>query len=116
MQVEIGTQLQYLQEQVRHFPASYNFLGLPLLQLYSGTLADDIPDISVYFYDLPTSAKRRNKHVYPPSTPGSLRIVNLPDIFARTEFFPQHGSFISPGSCASFLCLETSSPEEYSRR
>ena len=37
--------------------------------------------MSVYFYNLPTTAKRRNKYVYPSSKAGSLEIFDLPNLF-----------------------------------
>ena len=37
--------------------------------------------MSVYFYDLPSTAKRRNRHVYPSTQAGNLKVFALPDLF-----------------------------------
>lgn len=79
LQVEIGNQLQVVQQ-----------------MLYTGKLSDNIGDASVYFYDLPTSSKRRNMHIHPTNQPGSLRVANLPGLFSRTGFSVQPGSFVNP--------------------
>lgn len=65
--------------------------------MYSGTLSDDSQDMSVFFYDLPTSAKRRNALIYPSNKLGDLQIVALPDLFSRTGFEAKAGSYVVPG-------------------
>ncbi|ELU41219.1 UDP-glucose:glycoprotein glucosyltransferase, putative [Rhizoctonia solani AG-1 IA] len=48
-------------------------------QLYAGTLVDaPETDVSVFMYDLPTTAKRRNKFIYPS---GNLRVYALDNLF-----------------------------------
>ncbi len=39
-----------------------------------------------YFYDLPTTSKRRNRYIYPTNSLGSLKIANLPELFSRKQF------------------------------
>ncbi|KAF9513801.1 glycosyltransferase family 24 protein [Hydnum rufescens UP504] len=65
LQIENAKQTQFLQEEI-----------------LTGRLEDDEGrDMSVYFYDLPTTAKRRNRHVYPSTQAGSLKVFSLPDLF-----------------------------------
>jgi len=35
--------------------------------------------MSTYFYDLPTTSKRRNRYIIP-SAPGGLQIINVPEV------------------------------------
>ncbi|KAF8342557.1 UDP-glucose:glycoprotein glucosyltransferase-domain-containing protein [Cantharellus anzutake] len=50
--------------------------------MYMGELEDDDNrDMSVYFYDLPTTSKRRNMHVYPSTKTGSLKVFSMPELF-----------------------------------
>jgi UDP-glucose:glycoprotein glucosyltransferase len=80
MQMEVGKQLRYLQE-----------------KLYENELSEtDSENISTYFYDLPSSAKRRNQYIYPTSATGSLRIVNAPEIFSRVGLRTSSSTFIYP--------------------
>ncbi|KAF8888622.1 UDP-glucose:glycoprotein glucosyltransferase-domain-containing protein [Infundibulicybe gibba] len=51
---------------------------------------------TTFFYDQPTSSKRRNRFVYP-SSAADLRLFNLPDVFARIGFWSQFNSFLYPG-------------------
>ncbi|KAF8309108.1 hypothetical protein DL93DRAFT_2217500 [Clavulina sp. PMI_390] len=65
LQGEISGQTQYLIEQI-----------------YNGKLQDsDELDMSVFFYDLPSTVKRRNKYIYPSSKAGSLKVFDLPLLF-----------------------------------
>ena len=49
--------------------------------MYGGKLENDESiDMSVYFYDLPTTSKRRNKYVYPSPQAGSLEVFNIPGL------------------------------------
>ena len=68
-------------------------------QLYEGSLTDENKgDMATYFYDLPTTAKRRNKYIYPASSaPGSLKITNLPELLTKTRFRLEAGSYLYPG-------------------
>jgi UDP-glucose:glycoprotein glucosyltransferase len=51
--------------------------------------------ISTHFYDLPTTHIRRNRHIYPSGSAGSLRIVNFVDLFSQVGIL-SHGPFIYP--------------------
>ncbi|KAJ3987860.1 glycosyltransferase family 24 protein [Lentinula detonsa] len=74
MQTEISRQLMHLQEEI-----------------YEGHLTDeDNERISNYFFDLPTTARRRNKYVVP--TKDDLDIISLP------ELLPRSGSLFAPSS------------------
>lgn len=57
-------------------------------------LSNDIADMSVYFYDLPTSWKRRNKLVYPSGKPSSTEHTALPQLFETTGFKAKAGSYL----------------------
>jgi UDP-glucose:glycoprotein glucosyltransferase len=50
--------------------------------------------MSVYFYDLPTSRKRRNKLVYPSGKPSSTQHTSLPQLFETTGFKAKAGSYL----------------------
>lgn len=52
--------------------------------------------MSNYFYDLPTSSKRRNRYIFPSNAAGSLRIVNLPELFGRARFRVSPPTYIYP--------------------
>jgi len=41
----------------------------------------DIPDVSTFFYDLPSVPKRRNKLIVPSQGENSLKVFNLLEIF-----------------------------------
>ncbi|KAG8706111.1 hypothetical protein FRC09_002564, partial [Ceratobasidium sp. 395] len=63
LQNEMGTQISFFQE-----------------QLYTGALVDtEETDISVFMYDLPTTAKRRNKFINPS---GNLKVYALDNLFS----------------------------------
>jgi UDP-glucose:glycoprotein glucosyltransferase len=99
MQGEVGNQLQFLQEQVS-YPCSscHTLMNCDHVQVYMGLLSDSIEDVSVYFYDLPTSAKRRNRYIFPTNKPGaSLRVVCLPEVFAQTGYEAISGSYVHAG-------------------
>lgn len=51
--------------------------------------------MSNYFYDLPTTSKRRNQYIYP-SGSSPLRIFNLHDLFAQTLFSVSPASYLYP--------------------
>jgi UDP-glucose:glycoprotein glucosyltransferase len=64
------------------------------VQLYTGELPEESPEtLSTYFYDLPTTSIRRNRHIFPSGS--ALRIVNLPELFSRIGIH-SYGPFIYP--------------------
>ncbi|KAJ3833052.1 UDP-glucose:glycoprotein glucosyltransferase-domain-containing protein [Lentinula raphanica] len=74
MQTEISRQLMHLQEEI-----------------YMGHLTDeDNERISTYFFDLPTTAKRRNKFVVP--SKDEFDVISLP------ELLPGSGSVFAPSA------------------
>ncbi|GLB42376.1 putative UDP-glucose:Glycoprotein Glucosyltransferase [Lyophyllum shimeji] len=80
MQNELTHQMQFLQQQV-----------------YEGKLTDAQNEVmATFFYDQPTTALRRNQYIYPAATPGSPRILNLPEVFSRTNFKVAPSSFVYP--------------------
>jgi UDP-glucose:glycoprotein glucosyltransferase len=72
--------------------------------MYIGKLVDpeESLDVSVYFYDLPTTVKRRNPFIYPSNQPGSLRVINLPEIFERAGIPRSTLDYVYP---REFRCL-----------
>ncbi|KAF8155695.1 UDP-glucose:glycoprotein glucosyltransferase-domain-containing protein [Crassisporium funariophilum] len=70
LQIELGQQMNFLQEKV-----------------YEGSLSDETKGetMGTYFYDLPTTSKRRNRYIFPSNVAG-LRIVNLHELFDKTGF------------------------------
>jgi hypothetical protein len=101
MQMEIGKQVQFFQEQVR--PVSWFFVKFcfhVMRQIYEGKIKDDQSGaMSTYFYDQPSTNQRRNRYIYPTAA-GSLKIVNIVEMFARTGFeaFVYGGKgFVYPG-------------------
>ena len=73
------------------------------IQLVLGTLSDaNAGEIATYFYDMPVASKRRNRHIYPSSKAGDLRIHSLFDTVVKFGFPSGHGSFIYPRK----LCLD----------
>ncbi|KAH7345399.1 UDP-glucose:glycoprotein glucosyltransferase-domain-containing protein [Rhizoctonia solani] len=78
LQTEMGAQINFLQE-----------------QLYTGALADaPETDVSVFMYDLPTTAKRRNKFIYPS---GNMKVYALDNLFDSAGATEQlKGPFIYP--------------------
>jgi hypothetical protein len=50
--------------------------------------------MSVYFYDLPTSRKRRNKLVHPSGEPSDIQYISLPHLFEATGFKAKAGSYL----------------------
>lgn len=94
--MEIAQQTQYLQEEVGPHYRRTNKTTQIWPQTYAGNLTDDV-DMSVYFYDLPTSMARRNRHLYPVSGAGGLKVANLVDVFSRVKAQPVPSDFIYPG-------------------
>ncbi|KAF4586958.1 hypothetical protein EYR40_010976 [Pleurotus pulmonarius] len=77
LQTESGLQTTYLQE-----------------RLYTGELKEEAAEtISTYFYDLPSTNERRNRHIYPSSDANSLRIYSLPELLVDAGC---HFTFIAP--------------------
>ncbi|CUA68035.1 UDP-glucose:glycoprotein glucosyltransferase [Rhizoctonia solani] len=78
LQTEMGAQVNFIQE-----------------QLYAGALADaPETDVSIFMYDLPTTAKRRNKFIYPS---GNTKIYALDNLFDSAGATKQlKDSFIYP--------------------
>ncbi|RPD60390.1 glycosyltransferase family 24 protein [Lentinus tigrinus ALCF2SS1-7] len=64
-------------------------------KVYKGELTEE-DDVSTYFYDLPTTAKRRNMYIHPSPKAGSLRIFSLPDLIERNGLKSSAGSFVYP--------------------
>ncbi|KAF5386468.1 hypothetical protein D9757_005906 [Collybiopsis confluens] len=78
MQMETGQQLMHLQE-----------------ELYSGRLTDDNSEkVSTYFFDLPTTARRRNEYIVPSKE--SLDILSLPELLVGSGYNSNAPSFIYP--------------------
>ncbi|TFK82573.1 glycosyltransferase family 24 protein [Polyporus arcularius HHB13444] len=64
-------------------------------KVYKNELTDE-DDVSNYFYDLSTTAKRRNMYIHPSPGAGSLRIFSLPDLIERNGLKSSAGSFLYP--------------------
>ncbi|KAG6918623.1 hypothetical protein DXG01_013034 [Tephrocybe rancida] len=83
IQNELSRQLQFFQEKI-----------------YSGKITDEQEGLNdtlaTYFYDQPTTSLRRNRYIYPTGAPGSLRVFNLVDLFARTGFRVAPSAFLYP--------------------
>jgi hypothetical protein len=73
------------------------FFLVVIYQVYKGELLDeDVETMSNYFYDLPTTISRRNRHIYPSSKKGGLKTHNLPDVFARAGLPIDSLAFVYP--------------------
>ena len=84
--MQIGKQMQFFQEQVRPFLHLCAILCQCDCQIYEGKIKDEQAEsLSTYFYDQPTTDKKRNRYIYPTAT-GGLKIVNMVELFARTGF------------------------------
>ena len=59
--------------------------------------------MSTYFYDRPEASRRRNKHVYPSSKPGSLCIDNLVELVEKSGLPFMPGSFIYPRKTTALM-------------
>ncbi|QRW18757.1 glycosyltransferase family 24 protein [Rhizoctonia solani] len=76
----------------KHF--AYDDVNFFQEQLYAGTLVDaPETDVSVFMYDLPTTAKRRNKFIYPS---GNLRVYALDNLFIRIICSIKLGPVLQP--------------------
>ena len=57
-----------------------------MCQIYEGAIKDEQSgSLSTYFYDQPTTDKRRSRYIYPTAA-GGLKIVNMVELFANTGF------------------------------
>lgn len=68
--------------------------------MYANELNDDIAakmNMADYFYDLPTTYKRRNKHIISSTNPADVDIVSIPSVFANTGFNTKPGTYVYPG-------------------
>ncbi|EIW54691.1 glycosyltransferase family 24 protein [Trametes versicolor FP-101664 SS1] len=80
LQMEFSPQLQHLQ-----------------YKIYKNELTEEqAKDMSTYFYDLPTTAKRRNTYIHPTQKAGSLRIYSLPELIERNGLNSTAGVFVYP--------------------
>ncbi|KAI8974783.1 glycosyltransferase family 24 protein [Trametes punicea] len=80
LQMEFNEQFQHLQ-----------------MKVYKGELTDeDAGIVSTYFYDLPTTAKRRNTYIHPTQKAESLRIFPLPDLIEKNGLNSTAGAFVYP--------------------
>ncbi|KDR79892.1 hypothetical protein GALMADRAFT_242006 [Galerina marginata CBS 339.88] len=86
LQGEMGQQMAFLQEKV-----------------YEGSLTDaDLAEtMGNYFYDLPTTSKRRNSYIYPSTGSKNVHILNLPDVFAKTRFRVSASTYLYPSESES---------------
>jgi UDP-glucose:glycoprotein glucosyltransferase len=103
LQFSVAQALQHFQENVRF----HLFPGLPYLprwgfiQVYSGVITDaDAENIENYFYDLPTTMKRRNRHVVPVGN-GGVRVASLPTLHQQAGLNASPAMFIYPGKTIS---------------
>jgi UDP-glucose:glycoprotein glucosyltransferase len=80
LQQTAGTQTTYLQGEVQ----AGRLLNTPEL------------DMSVYFYDLPTTPKRRNRYLFPDET-APLRVHRLDSLFTGAGFEYPYKDLIYPG-------------------
>ncbi|KAF8268079.1 UDP-glucose:Glycoprotein glucosyltransferase-domain-containing protein [Lactarius quietus] len=69
-----------------------------LEDVYKGAITDEqAGDIENHFYDLPTTTKRRNRHVVPQGN-GGVHIINLPDLHKQAGLYVSPATFIYPAS------------------
>jgi len=103
LQLAIGQALQYFQENVRLcFSLDRLIHSGCLNQVYSGVITDDhADDIENHFYDLPTTMKRRNRHIVPVGNGGGVRVSGLPDLHRWAGLHTSPDMFVYPGKSAS---------------
>ncbi|KAF8137406.1 glycosyltransferase family 24 protein [Boletus edulis] len=86
----------------RYFTVS-DLLTLP--KIYTGGITDsDTPLMPTFFYDLPSTLRRRNPYILVDSPSGrgrgleksSLQMFNLPEVFSKAGFRTTDGSFVVP--------------------
>ena len=62
---------------------------------------DHADDIENHFYDLPTTMKRRNRHIIPvASGNGGVRVASLPDLHQWAGLNTSSDMFVYTGKCA----------------
>ena len=65
--------------------------------MFRGTLTDDDGErVAEYFYDLPSTASRRNRYIYPSAKTGDLRVLNIGELLAKARFPGGEGAFVYP--------------------
>ena len=64
---------------------------------------DPADDIENHFYDLPTTMKRRNRHIVPDGNGGGVRVFGLPDLHRWAGLHTSPDMFVYPGESASTL-------------
>jgi hypothetical protein len=75
-----------------------------LIQVYSGVITDEhADDIENYFYDLPTTMKRRNRHIVPVGNGGDVRVAGLPDLHRWAGLHTSPDMFVYPGISTSIF-------------
>ncbi|KNZ76128.1 UDP-glucose:glycoprotein glucosyltransferase [Termitomyces sp. J132] len=80
MQSELSKQMHFLQEKI-----------------YTGKLTEAHNEtLGTYFYDQPTTGIRRNQYIFQTDAPGSLKVYNLPELFARMRFRVVPATFVYP--------------------
>ena len=61
----------------------------------------DADNIENYFYDLPTTMKRRNRHIVPVGDGDGLRIASLPNLHQQAGLNDSLTMFIYPSKAMS---------------
>ncbi|EKM75357.1 hypothetical protein AGABI1DRAFT_46617 [Agaricus bisporus var. burnettii JB137-S8] len=103
LQAEAGQQLQYLQEKV-----------------YLNIVTDEThPDISTYFYDLPTTQKRRNQYIVPSTS--KVKVVSVPEVLTKSGLdgvleggswmYPSKSFYVKPVIVSLFVVADFDSEE-----
>ncbi|KAG6906149.1 hypothetical protein DXG01_015679, partial [Tephrocybe rancida] len=69
-------------------------------ETHSGKITDEQEGLSdtlaTYFYDQLTTSLRRNRYMHPTDAPGSMRVLNLVNLFARMGFRVAPSAFLHP--------------------
>jgi hypothetical protein len=63
---------------------------------------------TTYFYDLPTTFKRRNPYIFPSTSSNPLKIVDLVDVFSVIDRDLAQSPFIEGSTLLSCFSFETS--------
>ncbi len=81
------------------FGSSIRIEELLHVQVFANELSDDFgEDVSMYFYDLPDTEKKRGQYIFPTPGTGSLRIFNLPEVFSKAGLTLESSAYLYPGS------------------
>ena len=111
LQTEAMEHLQHLQMKVRACCILNEIKATqysPNMQVYRQELTDEHKDkLATYFYDLPTTAKRRNVYIHPSPKVGGLRIWSLAELVERNGLKSGAGSFLYPGQLAEIPVLRS---------